>query len=183
MDDGRTDLGSRERNEVLVGKSLGWDHDGLIPVFRLHFSTYHIPVLRLGRLCPLLLPRRLIIPTFLSIFLLLSLPLDWFDTSLMAHSILGLGQHLVHIDMHAILDALTMLCFPSIVNPALQREIDRFGAVESQIETSMVTFWIGDDKLILTVDEHIASNAGFSKTIGRDGHGFMADELIALFGI
>jgi hypothetical protein len=79
-------------------------------------------------------------------------PLGRLDTRRLRHGVFGVLQHLVHVDMHAIADASTVLGFPTVVDPRVERKVDGLGAVEAHVEARMVAFRVGDDELALSVD-------------------------------
>lgn len=77
-------------------------------------------------------------------------------------------------------NALTVLCLPTQIDPALQREIDRFRTVETHVEAGVIPSRVGDNEFPLVMNQHIRADPVFLQLGRRDGAGFVAKELVAL---
>ena len=75
-------------------------------------------------------------------------------------------------------DACANLSTLAELEPALQCKVDAFSAIEPHVEPGVIASRVGDDKLVLLLNERIDPDAVVGEFGRRDDVRFMAQELI-----
>ena len=88
---------------------------------------------------------------------------------------------MLNIDPNRITNALTLFgAFPKL-KPVVQRKVHRLCQVVVVVEPRMVSVWVCDNKLTLSMYRVVHSNAVFFKVRGRHHKRLVSEELTALF--
>lgn len=66
------------------------------------------------------------------------------------------------------------------IDPAVERKVDRLGAVEAGVEARMVAAREGKDKLVRMLDEHVWPAGVMAQALGRGRKALVPKELVAL---
>lgn len=82
-------------------------------------------------------------------------------------------------ELEPIADAFASFRLPAEVQPAVQRKVDAFGAVESQVEASMVAPRVRDHEFPSVLHEGIGPTRRLCELSGRDQIRLVSEELWA----